>query len=69
MTFWTILWITVLGGDVDGLTYPILYKSEADCVSASAVVSDTLKYDHSMECVVSEIPSSSPRPKARPEHK
>jgi len=65
-TFWTVLWITVLGGEADGLTYPILYLSEDDCNAARNIVSDTLHYDHKLDCVVSDIISAPRRPVARP---
>lgn len=66
MLFWTVLWITVLRDDIEGTTFPILYQSEAECEAARSIVSDTLHYDHKLECVVSDIISSSPRPIARP---
>ena len=66
MTFWTVMWITILSGELDGVMYPIIYKTEADCNSARSIVGDTLDYDYKMDCYVSELPSGSIRPKARP---
>ena len=66
MTFWTIMWITVIGTSVDGATFPIIYRSEAECEAARSAVGDTLHYDYSMECVVTEIMSHSVHPKPRP---
>lgn len=66
MTFWTVLWITVIGGSADGVTFPVLFQTEADCNAARAMISDALKYDNAIECVPSEFPSNSPRPRHRP---
>lgn len=67
MEYWTILWVTILSGQLDGTVYGIPYDTEAACVEASRVVSDTFPYDHSMNCETSPIPSTSIRPKRRPE--
>jgi len=69
MAFWTVLWITVLSGTLEGTEFPIPYRSEAECEAARNIVSDTLHYDHKLDCVVSDVPSSSSRPVARPNRK
>ena len=50
MTYMTILWITMLGGPLDGASYGIPYITEEACKQAMVHVSDTLDYDHNMEC-------------------
>ena len=45
-----VLWITALSGPLDGVTYGIPYTSEEACRAAKRAVSDTLDYDHQMEC-------------------
>ena len=66
MTFWTVLWITVLGGAMDGTTTHVLYPSLEACEAALQPVSATLVYDHSMICEESTTASSSIRPQGRP---
>ena len=67
MEFWTVLWITVLGTQVDGSTSGLLYPSLAQCEAATTIISATLTYDHSMECEETVTLSSSIRPMPRPE--
>ena len=67
MTYWAIMWITILGTDLDGQTTAIPYPSLAACEAALNPISDTLPYDHNLECRKSEVPSASIRPKPRPE--
>jgi hypothetical protein len=45
-----VLWITVLSGPLDGVTYGIPYQTEEACRAAKRDVSRTLDYDHQMEC-------------------
>ncbi len=45
-----VLWITVLSGPLDGVTYGIPYQTEEACRAAKRAVSQTLDYDHQMEC-------------------
>ena len=49
-TYMTILWITMLGGPLDGASYGIPYITEEACKAAKAAVGDTLDYDYNMEC-------------------
>jgi hypothetical protein len=67
MEYWTILWVTVLGGQLDGTVYGIPYTSEVACAEATRTVSDTLDYDHNLTCEVTPTLSASIRPKRRPE--
>jgi hypothetical protein len=67
MTYWTVLVFTVFGGDFDGVTHGVLYKSYEDCFAAHQIVSETLGYDHKLECVELNVLSGSIRPVKRPE--
>lgn len=66
MEYWTLLWITMLGGPFDGDTMFLVYQTHNQCEAALSAVSDTLGYDHQMECEETDIPSSSIRPKRNP---
>lgn len=67
MTYWTVLIITILSGDLDGAKVMIPYPTMSDCDAATVAVSTTLPYDHNMTCWTSEMPSGSIRPMKRPE--
>ncbi|CAB4138354.1 hypothetical protein UFOVP330_11 [uncultured Caudovirales phage] len=67
MEYWTVMWITVLSGYLEGATLAIPYETEAQCLEALNAVSDTLPYDHKLDCRVGDVPSSSIRPQPRPE--
>lgn len=67
MTFFTVLWVTVLSGTYEGQRTGLVYGSLAACEAATSVVSRTLDYDHSMECEETATLSHSPRPRRRPE--
>lgn len=67
MEYWTVLWITVLSGPLDGSTSGLIYTNLAQCEAAIVPVTDTLEYDYSVDCEESTIPSASIRPKRRPE--
>lgn len=66
MTYYTILFITALSGPFDGAQSYVLYPSMAECEAATAKVSDTLGYDHTMRCEASDTPSGSIRPRRNP---
>jgi len=66
MTYWTIMWITILGTDLDAETTAIAYPSLDACEAALAPVSSTLPYDHNMICEETATPSASIRPQQRP---
>lgn len=67
MTFWTILWVTALGGLYDGQSAFLVYPSLEACENALMPISDTLPYEHNLICEETPTPSSSLRPKRRPE--
>lgn len=69
MTYWTILWITILGGPLDGTQSGIVFKSEAECHAARETVYDLVygQYTSILECEPSDLASGSIRPKRRPE--
>jgi len=66
MIYYTVLWITILGGPLDGARTGIIYPTEAACLAATIIVSDTLSYAHGLVCEVTTLPSASNRPKRRP---
>lgn len=68
MTYWTILWITFLGGPYNGEQSFMVYPSAEECGRAVSIVSSTLPYDHIMECKQTDVLSSSLRPKRNPRY-
>lgn len=67
MEYWTVMWITVLSGPLDGSTSGLIYESLAQCESVISTVTDTLPYDYQVVCEESYIASASIRPQRRPE--
>ena len=67
-TFWTILWVTALGGPYDSESAFLVYPSLEACEAALNPVSDTLPYDHSLICEETTVLSSSLRPKRNPRY-
>lgn len=69
MTYWTILWITIISGPLDGTTTGLIYPSETACQTAHKIVADTFDgaYDYTIECRQGDLPSGSVRPEPRPE--
>jgi hypothetical protein len=55
-----VLWITVLSGPLDGVTYGIPYQTEEACRAAKRDVSRTLDYDHQMECALHSFEEEPP---------
>jgi hypothetical protein len=55
-----VLWITVLSGPLDGLTYGIPYQTEEACRAAKRDVSKTLDYDHQMKCALHSLKEEPP---------
>lgn len=45
-----ILWITILSGPMDGMTFGVPFESMDACKSATSAISQTLDYDHNLEC-------------------
>jgi hypothetical protein len=68
MTYWTVLWITILGGDLKGSNSYLLYESREQCVEAHFAVVDTLPYDFIARCEETDTPSASIRPKRNPRY-
>lgn len=50
MTNIFVLWVTILSGPMDGASYGIIHYTEASCLNAKTAISDTLDYDHNLEC-------------------
>lgn len=68
MTYWTILWVTLLGGPYDGEQTFMVYPSIETCEASLSAVGDTLPYDYQIECEVTDVLSSSLRPKRSPRY-
>jgi hypothetical protein len=66
MTFWTVLWISFLGGPMDGKSSFVVYPDRAACEAGARQISQTLDYDHALECEESTTASRSIRPNRRP---
>lgn len=67
MTYWTVMWITMLSGEYDGFGFgAVVYPSLETCEAALSAVGDTLPYDHNLLCEETTTPSSSMRPKPNP---
>lgn len=69
MEYWTILWINVLSGPMEGAASGLIYENLAACEAAIPAVVITVdgQYDYNVTCKETETPSSSIRPKRRPE--
>lgn len=68
MEYWTVLWITVLSGPVDGSTSGLIYSSLAQCEAAIVPVVETIdgQYDYSVICEETTTASAVVRPKRNP---
>lgn len=66
MTYWTIMWITALGGVIDGNVTALVYPSLETCEAALSAVGDTLPYDHNLLCEETTTLSGSIRPQPNP---
>lgn len=69
MEYWAVLWVTVLSGPLENSTSGLIYKSLDQCEAAINTVAGTItgQYDYQIYCEESYTPSSSIRPKRRPE--
>lgn len=69
MEYWTILWINVLSGPLEGASSGLIYENLAKCEASIPAVVLTIdgQYDYNIACRETETPSSSIRPKRRPE--
>lgn len=45
-----ILWITILSGPLDGMTFGVPFETLEACRSATVSISDALVYDHNLSC-------------------
>lgn len=68
MTYWTILWVTFLGGPFNGESAFMVYSSLEECENALGVISGTVSYDHMLYCEETTTQSSSIRPKRNPRY-
>ena len=50
MTYWYVMIIAILSGDLEGAKVMIPYPDQATCEAATVGVSATLPYDHNMVC-------------------
>lgn len=68
MEYWTVMWITVLSGPLEGSTSGLIYNSLVQCEAAIAPVVGTIdgQYDYSVLCEEAVTPSSSIRPQRNP---
>ncbi len=67
MEYWTVMWITVLSGALDGTTSGLVYPNLETCEGSIQEVTATLEYDYSVLCEESNLVSKAVRPKRRPE--
>lgn len=68
MEYWTFLVIT-LAAPYDDYVSTLPYKNLDACWAAAPVVESTLEIDADMvQCIQSELPSGSIRPKRRPDN-
>lgn len=56
MMYWTLLVITILSGPLDGQMTYLVYEGKDACNAARRTVSDTLHYDHKIDCIESDTP-------------
>lgn len=66
MDYWTVLWITVLSGSLDGSTSGLIYSDLSACEAAIQPVTGTLTYDFNVICEETIMPSASIRPRRNP---
>jgi hypothetical protein len=68
MTYWTVLWITILSGPLHGSKSYLIYESKEQCVEAHWAVIATLPYDFMAKCEETDTLSNSVRPKPNPRY-
>ena len=68
MEYWTVLWITILSGDLENSTSGLIYKTLDQCEAAINTVAGTItsQYNYQIYCEETVTPSSSPTPKRNP---
>lgn len=69
MEFWTVMWITVLSGQIEGSTSGLVYPSLEKCEASISAVVGTIDgaYDYNVICEETATMSASVRPLPRPE--
>jgi len=68
MTYFTILWIAIIGGPLQGYETSVIFTSAEACEAQRPVIADVLmsEYDFLLACEETEVASGSIRPKRRP---
>lgn len=66
MTYFTVLWVTILSGPLEGSKSGVIYPTLEACEASIQPVTAQMTYDFNVVCDETLIPSSSPRPKPRP---
>lgn len=66
MTYFTVLWVTILSGPLDGSTSGVVYPSLEACEASISAVTERMTYDYSVVCDETSLPSGSIRPRPRP---
>ena len=67
MTYFTVLWVTILSGPLEGSTSGVIYPSLEACEASIRPVTERMTYDFNVICEETTFPSSSPmRPKRNP---
>lgn len=68
MEYWTVLWLTVLSGQIEGSTSGLLYPSLEACEAAIPAVTGTVDgaYDYNVICEETTTMSRTVRPMPRP---
>lgn len=67
MTYFTVLWVTILSGPLEGSTSGVIYPSLEACEASIQPVTERMTYDFNVICEETTFPSSSPmRPKRNP---
>lgn len=68
MAYFTVMWITVISGPIEGTVSGLVFNSLADCEAHRPAVFEMMKdqYDFIIDCDESDLASGSIRPKRRP---
>jgi len=68
MTYFTILWIAIIGGPLQGYETSVIFASAEACEAQRPVIAEMLmgEYDFLLACEETEVESGSIRPKRRP---
>lgn len=66
MTYFTVLWVTILSGPLEGSTSGVVYPSLEACETSIQPVTAQMTYDFNVICDETALPSSSIRPRPRP---